>query len=166
MAAASNFSARIYRSDKSPTSLIIPQPVLECKISRVAKLKEHDVPLLKRALSFGLTTSSRIITVSGLSELNANTGSMVSARVEQTAYTSIESLDSYLDQYNLADTGGLEFIYYHKSTATTYYRKFKNCLCLSFDFDLGDSATQDGWFPWSFVLVARDPVIYTTAPGS
>lgn len=136
----------------------LPRPIEQLTVRNGWDVRESKVPLKDGGSSIGHSRNAVEIQVAGWHTIDEGTAKFT----EETQFALYEELVGVLDVSSDA-SDRYEFFLYHDSGSATY-RKYKNCWTRSFSSDFGDQARVQ--FPYSITIVADDPVIYTTAPGS
>jgi hypothetical protein len=137
---------------------VLPQPIIQLDPGWLWKQQEHKVPRVAGAVSYGLALESVPISITG--ELAKNASGIT--LTEQEMWTELETLRGKLAAAD--DAEKLELFVYHDASGGGTYRKFKQVRPVSLQASIGDD--RNVVFGYQLVLMAENPVIYTTAPGS
>lgn len=115
------------------------------------------MPRVAGATSYGLALDTLPITIIG--EFGKSASAVTDS--EQEMWTELETLRTKLASAD--DSEKLELFIYHDTGSATY-RKFKQVRPVSLQPSVGDSSRVI--FGYQLVLMAENPAIYSTAPGS
>lgn len=144
---------------KGSTLYELPRPVPALTIKDGWDMREAKVPLSDRTFVNGVSKNGVTIVVGGLIAINGETGVQLCAETDRlAAYVEMRSALDVSD-----DTERFEFFVCHDA-GTSYYKKFKSCVCKELTVDLGDESRTD--WPYTLTILAEDPVLYSTAPGA
>jgi len=146
------FKPAIY---KNSVLVQLPLPVVSVRVQEAWDFEMLKVPLADGDFVTGHSQQGVSISIDG--QIRAQAGAPKAS--EEAMFAVIENMRSTLDVSAAGDK--YSFFLYH-DVATSTYRKFKSCSTVKFDYDVSDK----NLFPYSIVIHAEDPVLYTTAPGS
>lgn len=144
---------------KDSTLTQLPRPISRVRLNLDWDRRESKVPLLDGLSTTGHSKNGRIITISGQFGWNAD-GPLCD---EGDSLDEAEVLIGLLDI--ATDSEKFELFLYHDASSAVY-RKFKQCSPVSFGDAHGDTQEERVAGPYELVILAEDPVLYTTAPGS
>ena len=135
----------------------MPKPTPQVTIGDSWDSRQSKVPLADGITFDGLSRNGTEIRVSGQFGLDTS-GTYLG---EENMFARYETIRTKIDIS--ADSDKYEFFLFH-DTVEPLYRKFKSCVTRSLDLSLGDDDRIA--FVYNLVIVAEDPVIYSTAPGA
>lgn len=152
----------LYNSASTDTLRFIPRPITSLDLPFQFAFSRHSVPLSDGEVTFGRKVNGVDITISGVFGVYGDlTDGEVQVCSEADMWSVVEDFTTFLA------AGGreqrLEFFVYYDDVEDTY-RKFKNVRPVSFVPQIGDGS-YSVW-PYTLQLMAEDPNIYTTEPGS
>lgn len=145
----------IYRDS---TLTWLPRPVEGFHLQNEWDKRDSKVPLKDGISTTGHSQNGRVITIRG------NVGWNESGPLpdEGDALTELEAILTLVDIS--ADSEKFELFIYHDAGSATY-RKFKECSPQSFTYAIGEKQDERVSAPYDLVILAEDPVLYSTAPG-
>lgn len=133
----------------------LPVPVTALRVRDAWDFERLKVPLADGDTLSGHSQQGAEIVLEG--KIASQGGEQ--KETEQEMFAELEQLRSVLDVN--ADGPKYSLFLVHDADAE-YYRKFKSCSTVKFEFDLSNRVL----YAYSVVIHAEDPVIYATAPGS
>lgn len=131
-----------------------PDPVTNVRIRGSWDFAKFKIPLKDGDTIAGRSQHGVEILIEG--QVRSQAGETKLSQSEMLA--ELEALRTVLDASSSQGTYSL-FLFH--DTTTPFYRKFKSCSTVRFEFDI----TNNTLFSYSTFIHSEDPTIYTTAPG-
>ena len=151
------FKPSVWQSGDGSTVTELPKPTPNVNIGDAWDMRTSKVPLADGLTFDGMSRNGTEIRVGGKFGLDTS-GRFLD---EENMFGRYETVRAKIDVSS--DAEKYEFFFFHDTGSATY-RKFKSCVTRSMDLSLGDADRIV--FIYNVVIVAEDPVIYTTAPGA
>lgn len=151
------FKPSVWQTGDGSTVTELPKPIVDFSIADGWDMRKSKVPLADGESYDGHSQNGAIISVQGSLGLDAS-GTYIGEQAMFQRYIVIR------DKIDISAEGDkYEFFIFH-DTVEPLYRKFKDCSTRSFEAFLGDD--DHTLFEYNLIVIAEDPVIYTTAPGA
>lgn len=144
---------------KGSTLTWLPRPVDTVRLTTEWDNRESKVPLKDGISTTGHSLNGRVITIGGKTGKNES-GFLCT---DEDRMDELEAVLTLLDIS--ADSEKFELFLYHDA-GSGVYRKFKQCSPKSYGYAQGERQDERVHSPYELVIVAEDPVLYSTAPGA